>query len=201
MLSKGEQEMSQIAAAFVHNSNGYRMHVVTSDSRFSNFKRGKMTNLECAERLAKGWEIHGVKCVVSEGIYSSPPIGYSFDPEFVGISSSLDDHGFPDYMDNREIAVCKQILDRIFDKGYAIAVNDGEEWATKYTRDRRQIERETAATDVTIYRIGKPHGPGHTRIGDLVLIHGNHEDVLSDMSAPNNESLDFLEKLMKGIGG
>ena len=78
--------MSQVRAAFVHRRDtGRRLHVVTENSKFQNVKRRKgMTIKDVAMELAKNWARHGVLCDVTVGIYNPPPVGYSFDADFIG---------------------------------------------------------------------------------------------------------------------
>jgi len=90
---------------------------------------------------------------------------------------------FPDHMDRDEARVSNRLITAILDHpdNLAVRVFDGEQWATHWTRDRATIQRETAATDVTIYHLCKVSDTGAaTRFGSITLIHGNGEDVVSD---------------------
>lgn len=67
-------------------------------------------------------------------------------------------------------------------KGYAISVNDGEEWTVKKSRDENAILSALATTGMDVLRFRL----ADARIGDITLIWGNDEDVISD-STDNEE--------------
>jgi hypothetical protein len=101
---------------------------------------------------------------------------------------------FTDHMDPTEIKIISTLLDRILAKGHFIKVYDGEEDATGWTRDLDVIRPEIAATDETYILIGNANGPTKVdRIGSIFLVHGNIEDVISDVSAPTDEMLDYVD--------
>jgi hypothetical protein len=93
---------------------------------------------------------------------------------------------FPDYMNATEVRIVNRLLTAILTSStvpLTVRVNDGEEWATDWTTDRKVIQRETAATDVTIYALAEKMPDGtRQRIGTITLIHGNEDDVISDAS-------------------
>lgn len=75
--------------------------------------------------------------------------------------------------------IISQIVDRALAKGYMISVFDGEEWAVVKSRDKDRILAETAATDVTQYKIRNAEGEN---LGSIIFVHGNDEDVIHDYS-------------------
>ena len=81
-----------------------------------------------------------------------------------------------------------------------VRVYDGEEWATDWTRDRKTIQQETAATDETRYVLAATEteqGGAMRRVGSITLIHGNGEDVISDASF--NIKFDDAETLINSL--
>ena len=93
---------------------------------------------------------------------------------------------FPSHISGAEAKLINAFLTRALSAGYHVRVFDGEEWATGYTRDRAEIQRETAATCETTFRLAKPSEmtPGKwAPLGNVLAVHGNEEDVLSDASA------------------
>jgi hypothetical protein len=59
------------------------------------------------------------------------------------------------------------------------------------TVNRRLIQRNTAATGITLYAL---HKDG-TYQGTFVLIHGNEEDVVSDYSWPRSGNSEFMDSI------
>ena len=105
---------------------------------------------------------------------------------------------FPSHISGAEAKLINAFLTRALSAGYHVRVFDGEEWATGYTRDRAEIQRETAATCETTFRLAKPSEmtPGKwAPLGNVLAVHGNEEDVLSDASASTDAQLDVLEAI------
>lgn len=104
---------------------------------------------------------------------------------------------YPEWMDADEKTVCGALLTSILGEGYLVRVYEGEEGEamTKITTDRMAIEKETAASGITLWRVYEERTETHSYVGTAVLIHGNGVDVISDFSAPNGELLDRMEKL------
>lgn len=103
---------------------------------------------------------------------------------------------FPVHMDKVEAQIVNRLL--TYTLGHPdvlmVRVYDGEEWATEWTRSRAEIQREVAATDMTRLFIMKvnPNGAAH-RMGSILLVHGNVEDVVSDGSwNPKQEGAEAL---------
>ncbi|MBD3755904.1 MAG: hypothetical protein IE937_09735 [Gammaproteobacteria bacterium] len=106
---------------------------------------------------------------------------------------------FPTHMRKVEADIVNKLLTRILShKDLLIRVYDGVEWATDWTRNRAEVQRETAATDETRYCIIRIAENGAaTRIGSILLIHGNDEDVISDASW--NPKLEDAESLIEDL--
>ena len=102
---------------------------------------------------------------------------------------------YPHHMNATEKAICNKLLAAIIaTEGLFMRVYDGEEWATEWTRDLDLIRPEIAATEETrIYLMDVDANGAATRLGSILLIHGNDEDVISDSSwnpkAPGAEHL------------
>lgn len=101
--------------------------------------------------------------------------------------------GWPKWMDPEEARICNKLITGILTHGYLVRVRDGEEGDVlcPTTVNRLAIQRETNATGITLYdvmdalpfREGQPlRTVRHARIGTFVLIHGNGEDVISDVT-------------------
>lgn len=110
---------------------------------------------------------------------------------------------YPDHMDRNEAQICNRLITSILQAGYFICVRCGEDGdvSVKTTNSRKAIQKETAATGVTVYSLmEKPTGAPYGRyIGSIVLIHGNGADLISDMSwpaaSPDNEAI--LDRLTR----
>lgn len=87
---------------------------------------------------------------------------------------------FPEWVPASERAIINGVITRAFKAGLSISVYDGEEWALNRSQDRAAIQRETAATDETVYMLREV--VSDLRIGKVWFVHGNGEDVLSDYS-------------------
>lgn len=87
-----------------------------------------------------------------------------------------------------ERKIIGKLLDDAASLSLSVSVYDGEEWALKRSVDRAAIEAEIGATDETtlLFR----HAETAERVGHVLLIHGNHEDVISDCS--DNEAIAAL---------
>ena len=93
---------------------------------------------------------------------------------------------FPDHMNATEARIVNRLLTAILTLSHVpmmVRVHDGEEFATDWTTDRKEIQKETAATDVTVYVLAEKMDDGsRRRVGSVTLIHGNEDDVISDAS-------------------
>lgn len=87
---------------------------------------------------------------------------------------------FPNHMRRDEADVADALLTAFFNRQLTVSIHDGEEWSVKKSTDRAELERETAATGVTGYRLRTADGE---YAGFFTLIHGNGRDVIHDWSA------------------
>lgn len=82
----------------------------------------------------------------------------------------------------------RRICDRLFANILAhddllFRIHDGEDWSTDWTRDVPAARQHVAATDETRIFITRVQATGAARrVGSILLIHGNEEDVISDSS-------------------
>lgn len=99
---------------------------------------------------------------------------------------------FPSYMRPAEQKIVGALIKKALALGYVVSVYDGEEWALKKSSDYEKITAEIAATDETqlIFR----EAVGGTKIGWLMLVHGNDEDVICDYTAN-----DAMDELVEGV--
>ena len=101
---------------------------------------------------------------------------------------------YPHHMRDAEKKIVDKIIRKALDAGLYISVEDGLEWALRVSQDYEAITAEINATDVTMLRFRRQvlEDDKITRqlVGDVILIHGNDEDVIHDHSA--NE---FMEEL------
>ena len=91
---------------------------------------------------------------------------------------------FPEWLDKDERKIISKLLDAILaDPLCHVEVPDEEGVSLRPSRDRRQVERGTAAAGETYYIVfrAQPNGDLH-RVGFIRLIHGNGVDVISDYS-------------------
>lgn len=110
---------------------------------------------------------------------------------------------YPAHMSKTEKTICNRLFRAIHDHpdNLHLRIYDGEDWATEWTRDLSKVFPEIHATDATrVFLMAvSPEGAAN-RIGSILLIHGNEEDVISDFSwnskNPQNEAiLDHLCKI------
>ncbi|MBC2806613.1 hypothetical protein C3Y94_026025 [Rhizobium ruizarguesonis] len=84
---------------------------------------------------------------------------------------------FPDYINSTEAKIIQGIIDRALARNYLVSVFDGLQFALHGSSDIEAITAEVHATDVTELIF---HTADKQRLGGILLIHGNHEDVVSD---------------------
>ena len=77
-----------------------------------------------------------------------------------------------------ERMIIKLLAEEILKRGHSITVYDGEENALNKSTDLHAILNECGTTEVTVFTLHK----GGAVQGWFTLIHGNHEDVISDYS-------------------
>ena len=75
-----------------------------------------------------------------------------------------------------EQPICKRLVAKALEAGFAVGVYDGEGWVVNKSTNKTEIVAAMFSTDsdtLAIYENGK-------RIGMVDLIYGNGEDVISD---------------------
>jgi len=91
------------------------------------------------------------------------------------------------FRDKQEEAIAVKLVDAVLANGDRISVYDGEAYPVKFSSDREEILTAMASTDMDTLVIRKPD---HFRLGSVLLIYGNGEDLISDHTA--NEHMDKL---------
>lgn len=113
---------------------------------------------------------------------------------------------WPDHMHAKEGECLNRYLTAAFDAGFEVEVwyGDGlgdpdEDRAVPFTQDRAAIQRETAATCITHWRL-REKDTG-TYVGLLAFVHGNEPyEVLNDMAGPGQAGLDRLSAIFDPVG-
>jgi hypothetical protein len=95
---------------------------------------------------------------------------------------------YPKHMSATEARIITKLIRRALQQGWTISVYDGEEWALVKSTDFEAITAEIAATDETTLRF-REYG---ISVGSVFLVHGNEDEVISDMSA--NDAMDFITR-------
>lgn len=86
------------------------------------------------------------------------------------------EENYPEWVSPVERDIITQVLRKALAKGYTVSLCDGEEYPLIRSTDMKAITAEIAATDQT-YLIFREDGQQR---GWIWLVHGNHEDVVSD---------------------
>lgn len=84
---------------------------------------------------------------------------------------------FPKHMRAAERPIIEALIRRVLDKGYTISVFDGNVCALGKSKDFEAITAEVNATDITEFLIRDSDA---RKIGWVIFIHGNDEDVIHD---------------------
>lgn len=89
-------------------------------------------------------------------------------------------------MPEEEKSICTKLIRNTLDRRLLITVRDYEEGDVflRHSSNPIEIAQATAATCGTLYDVVIHHRETYTRLGTIVLIHGNGEDVISDLSWP-----------------
>jgi hypothetical protein len=87
---------------------------------------------------------------------------------------------FPEWLPEVEQKIIGNLVQKALDGGLTVSAYDGEEWALKHSSDFEKITSEVGQTCSTELRFRR--ALDQTRVGDVLLIHGNEEDVISDHS-------------------
>ncbi|MCV0350230.1 MAG: hypothetical protein K5863_09145 [Nitratireductor sp.] len=93
---------------------------------------------------------------------------------------------FPDYMSAVEKRIIGKMLRKALASNYVVSVFDGMEWPVKRSSDYETITADIGTTDITelLFRDSKTHA----KVGWMMLVHGNDEDVICDHTA--NEEME-----------
>ena len=95
-------------------------------------------------------------------------------------------------MNSIEQRIVRRLIDTLFEAGYTLGVNDGEDTTVKNSSSKKEIVQAMATTDhdyLLVYKDGRS-------IGWVMLVWGNDEDVISDHSAHLTE---VIEPVMQWI--
>lgn len=107
---------------------------------------------------------------------------------------------FPSHLAADEAEIIARLID--YALGHPtilmLRVHDGEDWATDWTRSTTAIQQAIAKADMTRVYVMKVAESGSVqRMGSILLIHGNGEDVISDSS--HNPRAEGAEELIEAI--
>jgi hypothetical protein len=84
---------------------------------------------------------------------------------------------FSEYASASERKIVNRILDTALAEGYMVSVYDGEVWTLHDSTDGDAIREALASTDMDVIRF---RDSLRDYIGDVHLVWGNDEDVISD---------------------
>lgn len=94
----------------------------------------------------------------------------------------------------QEKKIARKAAKTLLGAGYHLGVHDGEETTVTATTDLEQVMGALATTDMDNLRVFRPNGE---RVGTVLLIWGNGEDLISDVGAPNDAALDEIEGVIR----
>ena len=83
------------------------------------------------------------------------------------------------YATQHEARIARKIVKDALANGWTVSVNDGEEWTVKRSTDSRAILAALCSTDSDTLRLRDAAGE---RVGDIMLVWGNDEDLITDHS-------------------
>jgi hypothetical protein len=86
---------------------------------------------------------------------------------------------YPKHIRPLEQPIIDRVIRKALDQGHSISVSDGLSWALTRSRDYDAITAEVHATDITEFVI---RNSDKKKLGWILFIHGNDEDVISDTS-------------------
>jgi hypothetical protein len=93
-------------------------------------------------------------------------------------------------MHETEQRIVGTLLQKALSQQFVVSVLDGEQWPLKRSGDFEAISAEVNATDVTELRFFRTVDDKQIRVGDVIFIHGNHDDVIHDHT--DNETMEEL---------
>lgn len=76
-----------------------------------------------------------------------------------------------------ELQIATKLVRAALAAGYSVSVNDGEAWPVSKSHDEAEILAALQSTDSDTLRLRSPLGDF---VGNVLLIWGNGEDVISD---------------------
>ena len=83
------------------------------------------------------------------------------------------------YATYHEARIARKIVKDALANGWTVSVNDGEEWTVKSSTDSRAILEALCTTGCDVLRL---HDASGEAIGNIWLVWGNDEDLISDHS-------------------
>lgn len=108
---------------------------------------------------------------------------------------------FPKHMNRAEMVTVNKLLSIVLGAGYHVKVIEGEEGETlqPYTTDRKSIQKEIAASALTVLRFAKPSEKTAGKfvpVGFVLLVHGNGEDVLGNYGAMTPAGMEKMDEMI-----
>lgn len=86
-----------------------------------------------------------------------------------------------------EIKIAKQLVKAALDSGYLVSVWEGEDYAIVHSDNLQDIMNALGSTDEDVLMFSRND---KTKVGWVLLVWGNDEDVISDSSVdPETERL------------
>jgi hypothetical protein len=82
-----------------------------------------------------------------------------------------------EYATHHEARIARKIVKDALANGWTVSVYDGDEWTVKSSTDNRAILEAMCTTDSDVLRLRDAAGES---IGNIWLVWGNDEDVISD---------------------
>ena len=101
---------------------------------------------------------------------------------------------FPQWLDKKEARIINKLITAAKKRGFCMKLHDGEDYATNWTSSRKTVQKATAQTDETAMYLADE---GMSYIGGFVLIHGNGDEVISDIrvSRDHPEALEIMQTM------
>jgi hypothetical protein len=105
-------------------------------------------------------------------------------------------------MNDTEKTIAKKLVEITIEQGYTISVFDGEEYAVRRSRDAEVIMNALGSTDHDTLTIRKPEQLAKdTPVGSILLIWGNHRDLISDYTDNADTNALVARTMMELEGG
>jgi hypothetical protein len=105
-------------------------------------------------------------------------------------------------MNDTEKTIAKKLVEITIEQGYTISVFDGEEYVVKRSRDAEVIMNALGSTDHDTLTIRKPEQLAKdTPVGSILLIWGNHRDLISDYTDNADTNALVARTMMELEGG